>query len=441
MRSIGVGAGSWGLCYRPRCLAANIPHIPHGGAAPPGDPAGNETNQTQYSFQKAFKECLTSFTFDFIGLAAGFIFAYFLGIFMMAPWAIAVYPAVLTAKGVIGGLLSGRLSTALHIGLVYPKFTGNTRAFYRLFDVIMVVNLITSLLMSSIAIVFGKLFWGIEIGNIIEIVLNVIATMAMGLSISLLAAYVSFCSFKFGWDPDVVVYPVMSSTADTIITIYYALTIFIFFLPGALGKAIIVAINVVYIAASILVVLRNLHDEEFIKSVKEILLTLIIIAFIVNVTGTFLDRISAIIEERREVYTVYPSLIDMIGDVGSVVGSIATTKLALGLIYPSIKDLSKLKEHISASWIASLIIFMALSIASVVINGIFELSCLAWLTLILVIVNLITVPLILLISYSISILTFKRGFDPDNFVIPIESSLADSLATLSLLFAILLIPG
>jgi cation transporter-like permease len=38
----------------------------------------------------------------------------------------------------------------------------------------------------------------------------------------------------------------------------------------------------------------------------------------------------------------------------------------------------------------------------------------------------------------VAILTFKKGLDPDNFVIPIESSIADSVTTVALLAAIFL---
>jgi len=49
------------------------------------------------------------------------------------------------------------------------------------------------------------------------------------------------------------------------------------------------------------------------------------------------------------------------------------------------------------------------------------------------------VTAIVLISYAVSILTFKKGLDPDNFVIPIESSLADSITSIALLVALFLV--
>jgi len=54
------------------------------------------------------------------------------------------------------------------------------------------------------------------------------------------------------------------------------------------------------------------------------------------------------------------------------------------------------------------------------------------------ITNIIAVAAIVLLSYGVAILTFQRGLDPDNFVIPLESSLADSMTSIALLVALIL---
>jgi cation transporter-like permease len=53
--------------------------------------------------------------------------------------------------------------------------------------------------------------------------------------------------------------------------------------------------------------------------------------------------------------------------------------------------------------------------------------------------NVIAVIGIVLLSYAIAILTFRRGLNPDNFVIPIETSLAIIVTSSALLLALLLI--
>jgi len=403
----------------------------HGEEGTHGSSLGN-SSRFQDSFSKSFRECLLSFNFDFIGLLAGFALASRLDLFRFAPWVISIYPAILSAKGMIAGMLTGRLSTALHVGTVYPRFLKNTKTFYKLFDAIIVIALITSIFMSLIAVIFGFFFWGMEVGSLLEVISNVTATMALGMSIATLTAYVSFLSFKRGLDPDVVVYPVMSSTADVIITAYYILVVSVFFTLSNLGKTIIVAISITYFALTIVTVIRNLSDKEFLRNIREVILTLIVVAFIVNVTGTFLSKISAIIEEKRELYMVYPAFIDMIGDVGSVVGSVSTTRLALGLINPAFKSIMMVKKYIFSSWLASIIVFTFLSFVSLVLSGALSPFYFFIFTLILTTANIIAVPVIVLVSYSVSILTFKRGWDPDNFVIPVESSLADGVATITL---------
>jgi cation transporter-like permease len=83
--------------------------------------------------------------------------------------------------------------------------------------------------------------------------------------------------------------------------------------------------------------------------------------------------------------------------------------------------------------------FVILAIAALSIHGIFSFSALSNLIPVLLIANVIAVAAIVMLSYGVSILTFKHGLDPDNFVIPIESSVADSAMSVALLLALLLI--
>jgi len=168
-----------------------------------------------------FKETALACLFDIGGLIAGFTIALQLGVFQLSPWALALYPAVVSVKGVITGLLTGRLSTALHLGTVYPKFFGNTKTFYRLIGAMIVLTLATSATISAIAIVFGSLFWGISVGDFPAILTVMVATLSLGLLITLITVKFSFMSFKSSLDPDTIVYPAISTVADIIITFLY----------------------------------------------------------------------------------------------------------------------------------------------------------------------------------------------------------------------------
>ena len=60
---------------------------------------------------------------------------------------------------------------------------------------------------------------------------------------------------------------------------------------------------------------------------------LLFVAIMVTLTGTIFKRISNFAQNRIEIYTIYPALINMVSSVGSVVGSTANTKLALAYLH------------------------------------------------------------------------------------------------------------
>ena len=390
------------------------------------------------SFWSMFKETSLTFSFGLGGLFAGLMLASQLGIFALAPWIITLYPIVTSAKGVGSGLLSGRLSTGLHLGTIHPRFFGNTKNFYKLLEALIVLTLVTSVTICAISLVFGYLFWGITLVDFPAILSIVVATMALGLLLSFLTIKVSFISFERGLDPDVIVYPVMSTVADVFVTLCYIAVINVFFF-GVIGQwfiglaCLIPAVIVFYILS------KNLHETEFIKTLKESMVTILLVSLLVNITGTVLLGISKFISERIEIYTIYTALIGMIGNVGSVVGSTATTKLALGLLTPSFSSMRNHAKNIFSAWGASIIMFIILAVMSLSIRGLFSFSSFSSLFAIVLVANVLAVAAIVILTYSISILTFKRGLDPDNFVIPVESSLADSVTSLALFAALLLI--
>ena len=390
---------------------------------------------------KTFKEALVAYSSGVGGLLAGFIVASQLNVFRspLFPWAIAVYPAVLSAKGVISGLFSGRLSTALHIGTVYPKFFGNTKSFYRLFEAIIVVTVEASVAMSLVSVVFGSLFWGITFKDLPNILIIVVATMTLGITLSLVTMTVTFMTFKKGLDPDVIVYPIMSTIMDVISTIFYVAILNLFFLSGSFGKYTVALVGLLPVILILYILPRNIHEEEFIKTIKESFFAVMFVAFFVNVTGTVLKTINETIiaGDRKEIYTVYPALIATVGNVGSVVGSTATTKLALGLLKPSFSAIRNHITQILGAWTASMAIFASFSALSLLINNMFTLYTFLEFTSLLLTTNIIAVSAIILISYGVSILAFQKGLDPDNFVIPIESVLADSITSVALLVVLI----
>jgi len=395
---------------------------------------------TLKSLSGTFKQSLLAFTVNVFGLVAGTLMALHFGLFSKEPWIILLYPAILSSRGVVGGLLCGRLSTGLHLGLIQPKFLGNTKYFHLLIEVLLILTFITSLFTGLVAFFFAFLFWGISATSFMGILMLVIATMSLSLLlVSPLTIAVSFFSFKKGLDPDIVLYPIQSTAADILVTFCYIIALTLFFSYGNFGLFFLGTVCTVLTISTFYFSLRNRSETTFVRTVYEAVSTLLLVSFIVNVTGSFLGKIGQLIGNTPEIYIVYPALIDTIGDVGAVVGSTATTKLALGTLNPSIFSIKTHATEIFGAWAASLVMFLVYTFLSLTIQRSLTASLFLLLFGVLVITNVIAAFSMIALSYIIGIITFQKGLDPDNFVIPIESSLADAMTTLALLIALTLI--
>jgi mgtE-like transporter len=389
-------------------------------------------------FVETLKQSVMAYAFNIFGIAAGTIIAYYSGLFAKAPWAVVIYPPILSARGVIGSLFCGRLSTALHLGTIQPRLFGNTKSFYLLFQAIVIMTFEASLMMSLIAAFFRGF------GEFLGLINVFMATMALALIvISPLTLTVSFISFKHGLDPDIILYPIESTVADLLITSIYIAVLSLFLANSLFWGYVLAFISSALLLTSAFFLVKNAREPEFVKTLKESLLTLVLVSFIVNVAGATLGKVEELIrgKELSQIYVVYPALIDTIGDVGAVVGSTATTKLALGTLKASFSSMKNHFMEISGAWAASLIMYFAYSVSALLITGTLAPISLLTFTLFLFTVNILAASLIILVSYSVAILTYQKGLDPDNFEIPIESSLADSITTISLLVALVLWAG
>ena len=380
-------------------------------------------------------QSLFSLSFDLIGLATGTLFLLLYFSIDEAPWVIALFPGILSVRGAIGGLFSGHLGTGLHLGTIKPVFTKNTKEFGALLRVVITLALLSGISVGAGTWVFGVFLWDATIIDFFPLLAVIISTMALSVVfVSPLTMLFSVFSFRRGLDPDVVVYPITSPVSDIINTGCYGLSLSLFFLVGSIGRYLIFFIDIIFVSWVIYVIVRNIGETKFVRTIQEFIPTLLFVSFIVNVTGSLLDRING-----TRMVAVYPAIIATIGGVGSIIGSTATTKLALGLIKPSFSSLKEHFNEIGGAWLASIVMFLVYALLSVLISGINTLEELLVFTGQLLTTNVVAVAVMLFVAYAVAISTFRRGLNPDNFVIPVESSLADTVTTAAALLALALI--
>jgi mgtE-like transporter len=133
------------------------------------------------------------------------------------------------------------------------------------------------------------------------------------------------------------------------------------------------------------------------------------------------------------ILVIYPALLNVTGGFGAVIGASATTRLALGTMDSSFKSIKQHVNQIAGAWIASVVMYLTIALVSVINQVSVSLTQILTFVLLILATNLFAGLFMVAIALSVAILSFHGGLNPDNFVIPIESSLADAITTLSLL--------
>jgi mgtE-like transporter len=386
-------------------------------------------------------QSLLSLSFDIVGLLTGILLVLYLDVLSIneAPWALFLFPGILSVRGAVGGLFSGHLGTRLHLGTIKASFTKNTKDFHALFRVVITLTLVSGIAVGTGTWIFGLFLWNATLIDFIQLLTVITATMALSVFfVSPLTMVFSFLSFRRGLDPDIIVYPITSPVSDIINTVCYVLSLILFFMFGSTGRYLILLLDIIFVTFVVYILVKNLNETKFVEIIKEFLLTLVFVTVIVNITGSLLNRIGGITNGQK-IYAVYPAIIAAVGGVGSIIGSTATTKLALGLIKPSFSSIKQHLNEIAGAWLASVVMFIIYGIVSSVMSGAETLGEMMMFTGQLLTTNIIAVSLMVFIVYAVAIFTFRRGWNPDNFVIPIESSLADTITTAAVLVALSLI--
>ena len=144
-----------------------------------------------------FKQSALPLSFNIGGILSGVLLASNLGVLSATPWALAIFPGILSIKGVTGGLFASHLSTGLHLGTVRVGFAENTRDFYVLWHAIIALTFETCAIMGLVSSLFGMSFWGISFFDSISVLGVIFATMGISLIIvSPITVGVSFLSFS-----------------------------------------------------------------------------------------------------------------------------------------------------------------------------------------------------------------------------------------------------
>ncbi len=180
-------------------------------------------------------------------------------------------------------------------------------------------------------------------------------------------------------------------------------------------------------------------DSEIRSILKESIPLLIICSIGGVAAGVILGGMEYELLEIPGLLILLPASLGMRGNISGALGSRLSSALHLGLIEPELKWNKSLKNNVLAaiflnvlmSLLLGTIVYMAYEIAD------FEgHASILKLTAISLIAGTLAGLVLTFLSVFLAILTYSRGFDPDNMLMPALSTVGDIITVFCLLFAV-----
>ena len=334
-------------------------------------------------------------------------------------------------------MFSGNLATMLHLGLIKPQLRGNTPDYWNLVKSVIVMTVIDTTILGSFSFLINLLNGSALIDQwFLFICIPTVACMMAVLTSIPLTSFIAIQTFKRGLDPDILVYPILASVNDIIVTSYFVCVIFLV-LWGGIYFVILVSMFLGLLIAVGLLTLNVRNERFFQQTIKEGTFIVIISSLFGSFNGVLLSNLGPTLASRPGLLTLYPALTNSLGNIGSIIGSQMTTSLALGLSRSFVEELKVSSRSIIEVEIPAAFIHIVFGFISYVLSISQEASLLFLVTVALS-CNLMSFSFISVFALWSAHVSFERGLNPDNIVIPAITSLSDTTATLAVSPAILI---
>ncbi|MBN2335727.1 magnesium transporter [Candidatus Bathyarchaeota archaeon] len=383
-------------------------------------------------------QTLIALSFNLISLFAGGLMAVFTPQFTANPWILALFPPVLTVRGGIGGIFSGNLATMLHLGLVKPRLRDNTPSFYGLVKSVLVITALDTVVLGLVSFAFNLVSGNAtpDMWVIFLVVPTVACLLAVGFSLPL-TSYIAIETYRRGLDPDILVYPILASVNDIVVTTFYVATVSLVLVGGPLFLGV-KALFVLIVAVIGYLAKQSRLDMFFRQTLREGTFVVVISSLFGSVNGVALSRLGGSLKQIPGLMAMYPALTNALGNIGSIIGSQTTTRMALGYARSFAEELrdagvSLVQVEVPAAFMHVVFAVTAWLITGPSTPGVNLLTLLV----IALVSNLASFGVISVFALFSAHQAFERGLNPDNIVIPAITSVSDTIATLAVTPAIM----
>lgn len=392
-------------------------------------------------FSKEFKEPFASLFLCTTGdLLTGIAMGIFTSNLKMLPALIILIPAAIGMRGNIFASLGSRLGTYLHTGQITPDFK-KSRILNQNVSSSATLTLITSIYLGILAALVASII-GLEADVIDMLLISTAAGFLSAVIMLIFTVVIAFLSYRRGWDPDNMTAPLITLVGD-MLTLPFLFVSLIFVLGITYEiKMMFLAMIVILTLITIPYSLSEKSKPYYSSILRESLPVLLVCGFLGIFSGAILGgRIEGLIAVPS-ILIMLPAFLEDGGAIGGILAARLSSSLHLGSIETK-RGIPKnvLKMFVTMHILGIIIFTMVGSFAYIIAKFLGISSLPLHLTIaVALLAGEMLIVVVNLIAYYISIISFKRGVDPDNVTIPTITSTIDLIGT-ACLIAVLIIMG
>lgn len=371
----------------------------------------------------------------FAGLAAGVVLGSITGTLLALPGLVVLVPAAVGLRGNVFGALASRLSTMAQLG--ETRFSRRlSTAFGQNLASATILSISCSLFLAGIAKIVSEAF-GIKdtISFADFFVISIIGAIIPTLVSMIVTIFLARTCVKREWDLDNVGAPLITATGD-LVTIP-SLVLATLLIGISWVTPVIALISVV--GAMLLFIYGVFSKYTSLKRiVRESLPVLIIGGSISILAGLTVQGRLDSLSKYPILIVLLPPLLSLNGAIGSILSARVSTKLHLGTVRSDRFGFSPVSEDVTITYLLSVPIFLLLGLFCATYSAFGHLAGPGWFYVIsiAVIAGVISTTLSNVIGYITAIMSYRFGFDPDNFAVPAVTSVSDLIGAVVLMTTI-----
>jgi mgtE-like transporter len=340
-------------------------------------------------------------------------------------------PSIIHIRGSIAGVLASRLSSAMHLGEFSVDF-GEGSVLGDNIRVSFVVTILIAFVLGIFAYVASRIFGYPVIGVTDLVLISVVTGILAGTVVTGITLLIALASYRYGLDLDMIAAPTVTTFGDIITLPILMISAAFVMLLDPLARLILGGVAVGLTVAAII---YTLHRPEGIGPiVRENIGLLIPLSVIGTLAGLTYSSSLDILVTTAAFLILIPPFTGILGSIGGILGSRLSTGMHTGEINPTFIPEGNVAHHFIISYLYTLILLPLLALiahgAAVLMGS--NSPGPVMLVIISLAAGLIVMTLVIGVAYITASLSFRYGLDPDNFGIPVITSLIDLIGAAAL---------